>query len=745
VPSLTSQAPVQSRTRPESHGFTRSRLVQELVGGLGSASLALGGAGVVLQLWRAHLNVPISPNGDTMLSLLLVKNMQLTGWFQGTPQLGAPFGQDLTAFPASVGDFWHLATVKVLSMFLSPAASVNVFFVLGFPMIAVVAYACLRLLRVSRPFACVLGALYALLPYHFLRGEAHLFLSAYFAVPIACVLIVSIYTGRLDLWARPRWKEPAVWVALGAAILLAGTGLYYGAFAMVMLAIAGALRTIAARGWRPVLSGGVLAAVIGVGLVLAALPNLLRVVPIGSQAAIDSRSFAETELYGLKITNLLLPVAGHRIAALAHLRVVAADTMIPGEGTETLGIIGVIGFLAVLGAVVIPRLRQQGSLARSLHPLGVMTVVALLLGTVAGFSGLLAALGFAELRAWNRISVLIAFFALAGLGHVLDAARRRWAGGRPAARRILTVGAAGAVLILGFYDQTSAWMIPNYARETATWNADAAYFTQVEQEFGTGASVFMLPYAPFPENPVEFLMPDYSHLRGYLHSNLRWSYGGVKGEESEWQPVALQDGMTAALPKLVVAGFEALYVNRTGYSDDGAQVESEIRSVIGAKAPVVNPDGTLAVYDLRPYAKSLDHSAGPLPTRASVLYPVRFEYGSGFFAAETSDGKPSRWAQSTAELTLINPSHDAANVVLRGSVRVTGNLATIRVRIGAQVTELHPVAGRAELEIPTTAQSGTTTVEFTTDAAATPSTPDDFRDLRQQLLNFTVKPAAGRN
>ena len=714
-------------------------LLPELMGAAISAGLALASAAVVIQLWRAHLNVPISAGGDTSLGLMVVKNIQTTGWFQGTPELGTPLGQDLTAFPVAVGDLWHMITLKVLSTFLSPAATVNVFFILGFPVIAAVAYGCLRLLRVSRPFACALGAVYALLPYHFLRGESHLFLGSYFAIPVACLLAVWLHSGRLMLWANPSRMPRAAWAALAGAVLLAGTGLYYAAFTIVLLTAAGALASIAARSWRPLLSGAVLIAVIGTGLALAALPNLLRSGAPASQTAVEGRSYGVTEFYGLKITNLLLPLGSHRIAALAHLRAITADSRIPGEGMETLGILGVIGLAAVLLAVLLPVLHRQSGLVRRLQPLGAMAIVALLTGTVAGLNSLLAVFGFADLRAWNRISVLIGFLALAGLGHLLDAGRARWGGGALVVRRLFAAGAAGLVLIVGVYDQTSPAMIPGYAGTTASWDSDEAYFSQVENQLGEGATVFALPYTPFPESPPIVNMADYSHLRGYLHSDLRWSYGGVKGEESEWQPIALQDGIAAALPKLVMAGFDAIYVNRLGYADAGAKVEAEIIRLIGPHAPLVNADGTLAVYDLRSYAKSLDIFGTRLPSRESVLFPTRVTYGIGFYPVESAGTDLWRWAKGSAELTLVNPSTKPTKVVLRGSVRVADTTATILVRIGDPETRLRPVNGLAEFAIPTTVEPGTTRVQISTDSSATTSA-GDTRDLRQLLRNFAVVP-----
>jgi len=716
-----------------------SRLRAELVGAAISASLALTAAAALLRLWTAHLNVPIYPAGDTMISVMVVKNMQTTGWYQGTPELGAPFGQDLTGYPFAVGDTWHLMALKVLSLFLSPAASVNVFYVLGFGSIAAVAYGCFRFLSVSRPFACSLGAVYALLPYHFLRNEAHLFLGAYYAVPVACVLAVGLYNRRVSFRLNPRKNSVIAWATLAGAVLLAGTGLYYAAFAMVLIAAAGILASLGARTWRPLFSAGVLVSVIAVCLAAAAIPNILHSGAAGSVSAVEGRSYGATEFYGLKITNLLLPLGIHRIAILAHLRARTMDSPIPGEGSETLGILGVIGFIAVVLAVLLPALKRNSALVQRLRPLGALTVVALVCSTVAGLNSILAVVGFGELRAWDRISVVIAFLALAGFGHLLDAARKRWAGRGPIMlQRLIAATVAGLVLLVGLYDQTAPQMTPDYASAALSWNADAAYFAQVERELGVGANVFELPYARFPENPPIVNMTDYSHLRGYLHSNLRWSYGGVKNERSEWQPVALQNGIAAALPELVAAGFSAVYINSLGYVDAGAAVEAEIVSVTGPQVPLVSPDGLLKVYDLRPYAARLAADPTALPSRAAVLYPASVSYGLGTYGEEALALDHWHWATGSAELTLVNPSPDAKKVVLRGSIRVADANATVVIRIGNVETRLRPVDGAAQLEIPVTIESGATPVLITTDSGRTPSAPTDTRDLRQQLMNFTL-------
>ena len=728
------------------HANFRSRLIPELVGAMSSAMLALLGVTAALRLWHAHPNIPLSGAGDSMLTLMIVRSMQTTGWYQSTPSLGAPFGQDFTAYPATVGDLWHTVALKLLSLGLSPAATVNAFFVLGFAAIAAFAYVCLRALGVSRPLASALGAVYSWLPYHFLRSENHLFLSGYYAIPVACVLAVWLYQGRLDLTRSLRRPPAKAWWAFASAVLLAGTGLYYGVFAIVLIIAAAVFAALAVRSWRPLASGAALTAVIGAGLVLAAIPNLLHTSPLGSETTVVGRAYGATEFYGLKITNLLLPWALHRIPALARLRSSTVDSPIPGEGSETLGVLGVIGLIVVLVMVLLPVLRVDTRLTRQMQPLGALTIVALLSATVAGLNSVIAALGFAEMRAWNRMSVVVAFLALAGLAHVLDLVivRIRTTAMRRGAtlRRLVAPLIALAVLGVGLYDQTSDQLVPDYAGTAAGWNSDEAYFHSLEGTLGAGAAVFTLPYAPFPENPPIVNMGDYNHLRGYIHSDLRWSYGGAKGEQSEWQPVALADGTAIAIPRLVAAGFDAVYVNRVGYADHGAQVESEIVATIGAEVPMINADGNLATYDLRGYAARLAASGAQLPSRDSVIFPLRLVAGLGVYGEERSETERWYWGQAVASFALVNPAPNDTKFVITGIVQVADPSATVTVRVGSDVTHLRVVNGSAVLDIPFSAGTGATDITFTTDSARTPSDPGDTRDLRQRLVNLTVSPVS---
>lgn len=712
----------------------------DALGGLGSAALSLVGATLVTRLWRMDLEVPMLYGFDTLPSLMNVKNMQTAGWFQTTNLLNAPEGQDLAAHPASAGDLWNLLGTKALSTVFSPAATVNLSFILTFALIAVSAYVCLRLLGVTRLLSLSLGAVYSWLPYHFLRGELHLFLSNYSAIPVACVLAIRILSGTYQLG---RASRRATWAALAAAALLGGTGMYYAAFSVVLVVAAGALGALALRSWRPLMTALASTIVTGFVVLLAASPSLLYIARHGSNDAVAGRSYGATEFYGLKLSYLLLPLSTHRLPALAEIRQRITDSPIPGEGSETLGLLGVIGIVIIIAVALMPVVAHRTPLAERLRPLGTLALVSIVCATVAGLNSVVAVLGFSMLRAWNRMSVVIAFLALAGLAMVITHLQRRVVHQGSPVRKWLpgaaALATAGLISVVGLLDQTSNSMVPDYASTKARWAEDSEYFSELQAELGSGSAVFQLPLVPFPENPQVVDMPDYEHLRGFLHSDLRWSYGGVKGSQGEWQAMAFENGTTAALPALVAAGFDAVYIDRRGYLDRGASIEAELRAATGERAMLESPDHSLVVYDLRQYAADLRASGTPLPSRDDVLRPVLLLFDSAAYAEEGSGTERWRWAPAHAQAWLLNPQDSARKVTLSGAVQVADASAHISVIIDGKSTSLRLVDGVAKFAIPVTAHPGKTTVAFETDSVATQA-PGDARDLRQRLIALSVTP-----
>ncbi|MCJ7672086.1 MAG: hypothetical protein MUP67_08555, partial [Acidimicrobiia bacterium] len=258
---------------------------------LGAAVAAVGAllvAAWVLQLWNAAPRVPFWVGGDATSTLAAIKNLLHGDWYYTTKLLGAPFGQKLYDFPAT-GDGWNLLELKAFGIFTGdPALAMNAFFIVTFPLAALGAYIGLRLLGVQIAIASALAVVYSVLPYHFERNEVHLFLTAYFAVPLACLVLIRQMDTR-TMARVPRRGVPLRQTlfskgtvgAILVCILLAGTGLYYAFFFMLLALMVGVLSAIRTRAFGPLVSAAMLTMIVGGLMVLTNAPSVLYTVQHG--------------------------------------------------------------------------------------------------------------------------------------------------------------------------------------------------------------------------------------------------------------------------------------------------------------------------------------------------------------------------------------------------------------------------------------------------------------------------------
>jgi hypothetical protein len=604
----------------------------------------------VLELWDADIDVPLSYargdpgiytfQPDALFYQMLVKDGIDHAWFSTNPSLGAPFDQQLFDFPVSL-DNLNLVGLKVLGTVTgSVGATVNIFFVLTFAAVAVSMLLVLRALGVSRAVAVVIALLYTYLPYHFARGVPHLFLSAYWIVPLGAYLVLRVASARPPFtterdasgggrdWRVRIWNRSGV-LWLIACVALGSAGAYYAAFTLLFVAVLTAVDFLARRRTRVLASGAIALVAIGAVVVFNAAPNLVYMVVHGQDTAVVRRHPSETEFEGLKISQLVLPIEQHRVKALADLQEKSTKyTPTRSERGQQLGIIGAAGFgaLIVILLVAIRRVRPPRETAdddaepdavppppEALLSMGVLLVTAVLVAAISGFSILIFGLGFRDLRSWNRISLFIAFFAFTTVAYGLDWLRRRLPD-RPWVKVVTPLGLV-ALLAFGILDQVSPAAVPDYATEQARWASDDAFVKTVERDQPDGASVYELPYRYFPEAPVVGNMGPYDLVRPYLHSDtLKWGWGGMLGREADWQASTSRLPAGEMLDRVAAVGFDGLVYDLGSTYRDGDPSPEDISAALG-RQPLVSRNGELAFWDLRPYAKELRRRVGATEVR----------------------------------------------------------------------------------------------------------------------------------
>jgi phosphoglycerol transferase len=232
------------------------------------ATVALAAACVVLRVDRADPTVPFDYASDALLHAAWAKTLVEQPWIHRNPALAAPFGQAYYDFP--LFETVNFLVQKALGRIGGWAFAVNAYYLLTFPAVAACAYVALAALGVSALPAGVASVAYALLPYHFYRGEMHLFLSGYHFVPLAA--LVALWIARGDLPAGGRSRRFAV--AALVMLLTAGAGIYYAFFTAWFLVVAALYAAVRHRAWGPVRAAGALLAVLVVAGGLNVLPDV---------------------------------------------------------------------------------------------------------------------------------------------------------------------------------------------------------------------------------------------------------------------------------------------------------------------------------------------------------------------------------------------------------------------------------------------------------------------------------------
>src|SRR5207244_868905 len=162
---------------------------REVLAYVATLVLALALAFLLFRLWRADLSVPFAYEHDSFPILMWTKTMIDNGWWLTNQYLGAPTQLEMYDYPTNCN--LHFAVLKGLSILSSnPAVLVNLYFILSFPLVSLAALLALRSMNVARAVAIVGSILYAFLPYHLWRGEAHLFLGGYYFIPLIRLVIV---------------------------------------------------------------------------------------------------------------------------------------------------------------------------------------------------------------------------------------------------------------------------------------------------------------------------------------------------------------------------------------------------------------------------------------------------------------------------------------------------------------------------------------------------------------------------
>ena len=710
--------------------------------GLVSAVSALV-AGLVLRPWSGGWSEPIVWRNDTRSVLAMFDAAGWTGSARGSAGLGAPHGTSWIDFPLGP-DRLHLVALRLLKAVSGDrVVTLNLYLLLGFVLVAVVAYGVLRNIGVGAPVACASGIVYSLAPYHFERiALGHVFLAAYYAVPLGVLLALWSVDG--SMWGPGRVGHRRWWAA--AWILVVGSAsAYYAAYTLVLVAGLGAAVALRRRSARAL----VVPAAVAVGIVAVVVANvagdLLAARSAGTNIEASGRAVDDLSLYALRPILLVAPDASHRVPALADVGEQLRSST-PWQGGAYLGVVATAGLL-VLAVRCVRSLRRYGDVEGDPDSdtsrygldrrLAVIAAVGVVVSSV-GATWVLGAVGFTQIRAWDRISVVIGFIGLCALGPAIERGLRA----RPSPLGPYLAGVA--LVAVAVVDQTGA--LPSRTDAVRAHRSDVEVAAGIEAMVDDTALAFQFPYVAFPGGVTDRGMPMYANLGPWAVGEDRVSYssGAMQGRGGDWQAswVAREPDVMAI--GLAAAGFDVLYVDRradpTPFMQHTPRSGAETADALAAAGLIGqrSPDGTREWFDLRPLRERMIDQHGEEAVDAlgaAVVRPIGVTFRGA--APYASDHPGARSLDAGSVITLRREDDDTRAVevsfLLSGeagaTVEVTTDSGVRRVILGEAPTTV-------TVQVPMTGREAT--IQLDTDAAPLGGRSASAADSRLRLTNLEI-------
>lgn len=601
-------------------------------------------------IWVGHFDrwtiaswqIPTDYYGDAQETLARLKaSSEGDVWplrAQVISRLGAPFGAHWNAYPAP--DKPLMLVLGALVHAFGLYATANLGLLLAQVSAALAFYFTARWLRFRWEWAASGALLFAYTYHTFHRGLAHFSLVFTWTVPLGLAAVWIVAGSR-----RLRWSRPGTVACLAAAIALGTANPYNLFFWLQLMAWAVAWQLLGTRR-RENLQIGL--ASIALSLVAFAAMHAETWLHAENPDALPllARNYGGTEVYALKAVEMFIPPPFHHWDWLAffgnrYMRwsVWRGEVFLP-----YLGIAGIAGFIWLVASTI-----RRLAARRALPGQALSLAWILAYATLGGLTNVLALFAsFQVFRATNRAAIFVSAIVLFFLFGRLSRLSTHW----PAWQRGL---AAFALAALGVFEQLpKPESAADLAALAAEVRADKQFGQALEKSLPPEAMVFQLPVLGFPEVQPPYHLGDYEHFRPYLSTEqLRFSYGAPKTRSrSRWQR-ELENARPAELvTRLEALGFDALYLNRKGFEDNGEKVLREL-TALGYTRRMEGSGGNQIVIVLHPALEA----APPLADGLT--------FGQGWHQLPENGW---HWAYDDAALSYYNPYPDSITVDLQLTV-----------------------------------------------------------------------------
>lgn len=520
-----------------------------------------------LKVFQESLNlltlntIPLA--GDGLLIGIYIKLALQTSWFDllfqnvTSTNLGWPGSIDFSSFP--VGSTLEMLLIKAYGHTFNvsdPGQIIHFFSIFKSFLISFIMYFLARTIGIKKLISCFIALTFALSSYNLIRAEGHFLLGQTWSIPLMLISIFLAYKlGNKGIL----FEKKNILILISTAVIASISSFYYSFF--LILFNLGVLIMIWMSAHKNLLKMNItsisdfynkakyslLVLLIQIlGIFFQILPIFITRRSLQSLSGVGDRSSTEFLIYSGSLESLFFDLNKTGLSLIKRPDLInLIQTRISWEGSQVGLIPGVVLIMIILFLVYqlflfifeIPPSRRFLEVFRlpSARLLILFLFISLFL-YFPSYGNLIIAQIFPQIRAWGRLSVFIALFALLLLGIFLSVnfVQSRFV----LITLVVLVLSAGYELSIFSKSRLSSSVLSNISREN---NRNfKIVFDDLESIYEPGCPIVNLPLYPFPEfDRSDDFNSDYSFLELPIRDDgvFKWSYGGIKATENfrQWQ------------------------------------------------------------------------------------------------------------------------------------------------------------------------------------------------------------------
>ena len=541
--------------------------------------------------------------GDQSQFLTIASMVKNEGWAPiPTDRLGAPFGRYLGTYSMFLLMNFEIILMKIISIFFeNPSDILQISYCMIFPITAIISFYVMRNINISK-FMSIFGSLiFTFVPYIFFRNTSHYNYATMYFIPLTILLCIWLF--QYDDFLIPSkkfFKNKKNIIAIIFMILIANNGggyyQFFSCFLISITAISKLLKTKTIKSLIPFI----------ISIFTTVLFFIINFIPIiiykilNSNISVlndETRIWQEAEFYAFKISHILFNT---KIFSEYY-----QTAMLVNENrTEYSGIIVIAGFLGLILYLFLNKTYKK----QTVLLLSELNIFSVLLATMGGFGVLFNYFISPIIRAYNRISIYIAYMSILAFCIFIDKYFKK--------KNFIFYIVFVIISVIVLYEQ-----IPNdityNENEMKKYALDKEFIESIEKIIPKNSSIYQLPTVGFYEKFSDKNRgPDYRNLIGYIFSkDLKWSYGLERTrKEIEWYQTVNKMNAVDLLNEISYAGFDGLYIDKYLYGDEDYinQLENDLINILG-KPSISTENGNLLFFSLIDFKENkLDKNYQPL-------------------------------------------------------------------------------------------------------------------------------------